>query len=211
VKIQELAVLVGMGVAFSGMAQAAVYIPPPVVTDYYFGDITNTSVSPSNAYTDSALTFHYTGNGGLLGNGFFYSASGQFEDYLHFDITHPVIGTAMVSEFPGPIHGITKDITGMQFEIWQDVTAGADLRIESITDLNPSGPSVFFDYGSLSIGSYYLKVSGTGGANGGMYTFSAATVPVPEVETWAMLLAGLGLVGLQLRRKSKMSGQVAVN
>lgn len=28
------------------------------------------------------------------------------------------------------------------------------------------------------------------------------TTPVPEVETWAMMLAGLGLIGLQLRRRT---------
>lgn len=34
---------------------------------------------------------------------------------------------------------------------------------------------------------------------------------VPEPETWAMLLAGVGLVGLQLRRKLKNSGRLAIN
>lgn len=34
---------------------------------------------------------------------------------------------------------------------------------------------------------------------------------VPEPETWAMLLAGVGLVGLQLRRKLKTSGRIAIN
>lgn len=34
------------------------------------------------------------------------------------------------------------------------------------------------------------------------------TTPVPEVETWAMMLAGLGLVGLQLRRRSGSSARV---
>lgn len=204
-KLAAIAVLMGLGVAFSGMTQAAL---APTVTNYYFGDITNTSVSPSNAFTDSALTSHYTGAGGPLGNGFFYSASGPFEDYLYFAISHPVIGTAMASEFQGQVHGIGKNITGMQLEVWQ---TGAGSALYTFSDLNPSGPSVFFDDGSLGIGSYFIKVSGTGGANGGMYTFSAATVPVPEVETWAMMIAGLGLVGLQLRRKSRMFGQVAVH
>jgi hypothetical protein len=34
---------------------------------------------------------------------------------------------------------------------------------------------------------------------------------VPEAETWAMMLAGLGLVGLQLRRKGKVTKEIAVN
>jgi hypothetical protein len=34
---------------------------------------------------------------------------------------------------------------------------------------------------------------------------------VPEPETWAMLLAGLGLVGLQLRRKMKVSDKISLS
>lgn len=34
---------------------------------------------------------------------------------------------------------------------------------------------------------------------------------VPEPETWAMLLTGLGLVGLQLRRKVKNPGKISLN
>lgn len=51
-------------------------------------------------------------------------------------------------------------------------------------------------------GDYTLKIGGTAtGSNGGMYTVAAVTVPVPEPETWGMLLAGLGLIGLRLRQK----------
>ncbi len=35
------------------------------------------------------------------------------------------------------------------------------------------------------------------------YVASPITPPVPEAETWAMMLAGLGLIGYQARRKSK--------
>ena len=42
-------------------------------------------------------------------------------------------------------------------------------------------------------------------------TFGVTVTPVPEPETWAMLLAGLGLVGLQLRRKMKAVGRIALN
>ncbi len=55
-----------------------------------------------------------------------------------------------------------------------------------------------------------LGVAGISGAwsfGGG----SALVAVVPESETWAMMLAGLGLVGLQLRRKGKVAKEIAVN
>ncbi|NWG38763.1 MAG: hypothetical protein HXY27_02175 [Hydrogenophilaceae bacterium] len=37
---------------------------------------------------------------------------------------------------------------------------------------------------------------------------STSVSPVPEVETWAMMLAGVGLIGLQLRRSKRSSARI---
>ena len=39
--------------------------------------------------------------------------------------------------------------------------------------------------------------------NGGSYQLQMSATPVPEPEGWAMLIGGLGLVGLAARRKEK--------
>lgn len=81
-------------------------------------------------------------------------------------------------------------------------------------DLNPgSSANIKVGSGTFPVGNdYYLTISGNAsGMFGGQYVFAVTTLPVPETETWAMLLAGLGLVGLQLRRKSKMAKEIAVN
>ena len=47
---------------------------------------------------------------------------------------------------------------------------------------------------------YYFKITGTAtGTNGGNYTFALA--PVPEPASYAMLLAGLGIMGAVARRR----------
>lgn len=54
----------------------------------------------------------------------------------------------------------------------------------------------------LSAQSYYLQVSGSVLSNAaGNYTASAALAPVPEPETYGMLLGGLALLGVMARRR----------
>jgi hypothetical protein len=57
---------------------------------------------------------------------------------------------------------------------------------------------------NLAAGDYSLEV--IGGAktpNGGFYAMSLVAQPVPEPGEWAMMLAGLGLVGAVARRRSR--------
>ena len=55
---------------------------------------------------------------------------------------------------------------------------------------------------TLATGSYYLQVSGTLASTGtGAFGGAAALNPVPEPETYGMMLAGLGVVGLLARRR----------
>jgi hypothetical protein len=54
---------------------------------------------------------------------------------------------------------------------------------------------------NLTAGNYYFEVKGTASNQGGLYTLTTSAVPVPEPETYAMLLAGLGIVGSLYRRR----------
>ena len=50
--------------------------------------------------------------------------------------------------------------------------------------------------------SYYYEVSGTaGGSSGGIYILTSTLIPEPE--SYAMLLAGLGLMGFVARRRKQ--------
>ena len=61
-----------------------------------------------------------------------------------------------------------------------------------------------FNANGLTAGNYYISVQGVvQGAGGGTYSsdVNLALAPVPEPETYAMMVAGLGLLGFVARRK----------
>lgn len=58
-------------------------------------------------------------------------------------------------------------------------------------------------WGPTAGGHMELNITGiTNGTLGGLYSGSISAAPVPEPETYAMLLAGLGLMGAVVRRRS---------
>jgi hypothetical protein len=65
-----------------------------------------------------------------------------------------------------------------------------------------SNNALQLSHGSAIDGPAYIQITGvTDGGNGGIYS-GAIAAAVPEPETYAMLLAGLGLMGAVVRRRS---------
>ncbi len=66
---------------------------------------------------------------------------------------------------------------------------------------------------STGVGIYALELT-TPGLDpilaSGRVEVSLTVSPIPEPETWAMILAGLGLVGLQLRRKPRIDQKLEI-
>lgn len=136
-----------------------------------------------------------------------HAVSGSFTDRLLFNITSPA---AFLS-------GSLQDVP-VSFTFGASVFNVLNIDNLKLT-LHTSNGALLVDIGSgddvggsgiLPMGmGYYYQVTGiANGTNGGRYTFSAFAQAVPEPGTWAMLLAGLGLVGLQLRRKSKQDKSI---
>lgn len=134
-----------------------------------------------------------------------------FSDFILFQLPANGGSAYSVVDFPIPALGL-----GLTFASLALFSAGADGAVGG-TGINADTPvpgasvsgasgSLSLSVGALPAGNMYMFVSGfTTGASGGLYNGSVAVmpVPVPEPETWAMMLIGAGLVGFRLHNRSK--------
>ena len=129
---------------------------------------------------------------------------GMFSDTLKFTINTPTFSAGSVSNLAItiPNFGNIFNITGLSAQLWSD--AAVDTLIYDL-DTNPlSTADLKTGSGVFQPGSYFFKVSGTAnGSFGGQYVFAVTTLPVPEPESYAMLLAGLGVMGAIAARRNK--------
>lgn len=121
--------------------------------------------------------------------------SGGFSDVYTFSLVGPSVANS----------SITSVVNGSQ-----------DIDFTSVVIVGPSGVFAFTQLltdpvevwslptATLAAGSYTLTLSGTNSAAGASYggNFAVTPAPVPEPETLALMLAGMGVVGFiaRLRR-----------
>ena len=150
--------------------------------------------------------------------------TGSFIDYHFFQVSTPSIGTGIISDIEVIFFGTTWiNINNMEVRFGIDTGVVGEWNAGDIAnELVGIGDDVAGQK-LLGPGSYFFKITGdtdgwglnidgvaANGVENGAYFFNASAAPVPEPETWAMLLAGLGLVGLQLRRRNN-AGKIAIN
>ncbi|WP_333874828.1 FxDxF family PEP-CTERM protein [Methylobacter sp.] len=136
--------------------------------------------------------------------------TGAFEDYWTFNlgginnINAQINNQNYTLSVPSGSFKI-QDIQTLSLKLYSTVLGSSTfnpLNYSAVSgDLNPTTTGMTFN--SLASGSYALKVSGIGdGLAGGRYSGSLAVAPVPEPETWILLMIGGVLLSLQLRRKN---------
>lgn len=167
-------------------------------------------LAPLLFLTTLAVPAHAVGPGYLgnltgqtisIGNSF--STGTAFSDSYTFDISQlsSMAGTAVTLELDLPF------LPGTEFQIGDFAIAIYDPLNALIAQDAPTVPGDF----TLSLSTmlpaatgYSFVVSGNvTGMLGGGYGGVLAAASVPEPETWAMLLAGLGITGWAVRRHRK--------
>ena len=164
----------------------------------------------NNAHADSItnLTIGPLPTSANYGNTFASASSTPFYDAYYFSIpdgfASAVATTVNVGSFLG--------ISGLEARLFAGHsntigTVGGSIISPWATMVNPV-PGVSVETVVLSptspllAGNFTLQVRGTvTGLGGGSYAGTLNLTPVPEAETYAMFLAGLGLMGFMSRRR----------
>lgn len=132
-----------------------------------------------------------------------YAPPGAFQDFYTFTLDAPLrLTSTVVSLNQDGVFGLT----GGSYFIY---AAGTDGVFATGDDFIVPGTTHSFDGSTgstphstvLGAGAYSYVVQGTATNFGAYYSMVSSISAVPEVETYSLLLAGLGLLALRSRRR----------
>lgn len=144
---------------------------------------------------------------------------GSFSDEYRFSLTavSDTISSAVGLLLPGfnggaPSYQIKDAALALIHDVGNNgVGGGDDVSLATVAFGSSNATLAVLN---VAAGSYFFQVSGNAtGTQGGLYQFAVNTVAtaVPEPETYALMLSGLGLLGLIGRRRMKKPSNLSVS
>lgn len=126
--------------------------------------------------------------------------SASFEEYANFTVDALSDVSGVANTYALSFLGVNLlDIDNLSIQLWNSSHPGGTALLSTF-----AGNNVTNWIGTLGAGQYHLDISGTFGrsAMGGQYSIALNAVPaVPEPQTYALMLAGLGVVAFVARRR----------
>lgn len=178
--------------AAGASAQAA-----PVFSDSFEGNSTGLNTTPSG------WTVNF-GTVDIIGNGFYDFIPGS-GNYIDLDGSSQNAGELSYSLtlLAGQPYQLSFDLAGNQrnanLEVVTVVFGGAFGAFSLGQNIGWTGS--LLDFTPSTTGTYTMTFSNLGGDGVGMLLDNVTVTAVPEPETYAMMLAGLGLLGFVARRR----------
>ena len=157
----------------------------------------NVIASLKPGYVFSTAGLNEGGDYLLLGGGSNVNVAGQLRV---FDPAQP-LGKHVISSIT-PTPAMPLDLTGLPTRNWR---AAAGFNLGAVPAYKSSA--------SLNFTIENLLLADTVSSNSLAFiqkkfvSLNVVTAPVPEVKDWALMLAGLGLIGLQMRRRTRADGK----
>jgi hypothetical protein len=113
-----------------------------------------------------------------------------------------VTGGTFSDDFYFTLDG-TSSVTGSVAEFFGDVSFSAVALDGAAALLTATTTGYSFSFANLAAGDYVLTVTGSSPVGLNAYAGSLMAQPVPEPQSVAMLLAGLGLMGAVATRRRR--------
>ena len=179
--------------------------PPTGNSGNMFGAAVTSAPTPATGPCADGMCDPIAMNTGAIGKnvfttGFNFGGTGIFMPNIYGNIAADF--TAGVLTFSALDFG--GEFNGQQFNLAPDGGVG-NVTVETLSDLGDGNYGVVVRYVSTIQGGTFDGFQANWRLEGtfGPLTPSAVVPSIPEPETYAMLLAGLGLVGVAARRRKK--------